>query len=1431
MAKKDTGLLMAAPRPRTVGSIVAAVLAVIVIGLFAVVASKAQALSVWSSSDTPAVASDPDTGAIELGVKFRSSVDTMIAGVKFYKGAGNTGTHTGSLWSKDGTRLATVTFTNESASGWQTAHFAAPVAIAANTTYVVSYFAPNGHYSVTERYFSDRAVTNGTLTALQSGTDGDNGVYVYGGSAFPSNSYNGSNYWVDVITGEPDLTAPTGSMTAPAHGQTVSGAVTMTASASDAIGVKSVQFQVDGVNVGAVATTAPYTATWNTLAVANGSHTLRAVVTDTSGNVMTTAEVIVTVNNQSTPPTETVSLWHNDIVPRVLEDSDTAAVELGVKFRSTVATQATGVKFYKGAANTGTHVGSLWAIDGTRLASVTFTNESASGWQTAQFATPVAIAANTTYVVSYHAPNGRYSADSSYFTFDAHTNGTLTAPNTNDAGGNGVYAYGAAGSFPTASYGAANYWVDVITGSAQAPEEPTDTTAPQVVSTTPVDGAFDIARDGTISAVLSEALDTTTLTQATMFLKNAAGETVPSTVAYDASTRRASLVPAAALQAMSEYTVTMTTGIKDTSGNALSAAYSWSFTTEASIAPTAPLAQGHGGPVLLVTKSGQSFTEYYAEILRAEGLNSFTTVDISTVTSAVLASHDTVILGDMALTSAQVTLFSDWVNDGGSLIAMHPDEKLAELLGLNAPTGSTADTYLKVDTTKAPGAGIVSETMQYHGAADLYTTKSGTTTVAHLYTTATTSSQHPAVTLRSVGAGHAAAFVYDLARSVVYTHQGNPNWSGDDRDGNGVIRPNDLFYGAKAGDMQADYVDLSKVAIPQADEQQRLLANMIIELNKDKQPLPRLAYFPYNNKAVVVLAADDHSTGSGVSELDNMIALSKPDCVAADWECIRSTSLMYTSTPMTNEQAARYAAQGFDFGVHATTGCANWTPQSLAISLDADLSGFRSKYTSLPQQTVNRIHCIAWSTYTDAVKVGLERGIRVDMNYYYWPGSWVQDRPGYMTGSGMTMRFADIDGSMIDVYQAPSHLVNESGQTWPRNIDIMLDRALGPEGYYGALGTHYDYSDQFARQLITSARARNVPMVSGKQLLDWSDGRNNSYFSAGEWNGATYQFAATMDARTREMGRVMLPTETEKGVLLAVAHNDQPVAFTTETMKGVTYAVFTAKSGNYQATYGADSVAPTILDVTPAAQSANVKVGTTATMRFSEPLNQATVTEAHVRLLAGETVVPATVSYDTATHTVMLTPTATLRALTTYHVVVTTAVTDAHGNAIADEYVSSFTTGEDTQSIWAPNEQTVSHANDTADVELGLRFQSSQAGFITGIQFYKNSNDSQTRHAVTLWDGSGQAVATATTSSETQAGWQLATFTTPVAVQANSAYTASYRSVGGQYTYTSGGLASSVTRGPLTALGSGGVYQYGGGYPTGSFGATNYWVDVVFRAH
>ena len=127
-------------------------------------------------------------------MQFTPSSSGTISGVRFYKVPDNTGTHTGTLWSAAGSQLATGTFTNESATGWEELDFPTPVTVTAGTTYVASYHTSSGHYAITSGGLAS-AVTNGPLTAVANG-----GVYAYGSTTtFPRNSYKGANYWVDVV--------------------------------------------------------------------------------------------------------------------------------------------------------------------------------------------------------------------------------------------------------------------------------------------------------------------------------------------------------------------------------------------------------------------------------------------------------------------------------------------------------------------------------------------------------------------------------------------------------------------------------------------------------------------------------------------------------------------------------------------------------------------------------------------------------------------------------------------------------------------------------------------------------------------------------------------------------------------------------------------------------------------------------------------------------------------------------------------------------------------------------------------------------------------------------------------------------------------------------------------------------------------------------
>jgi hypothetical protein len=315
-------------------------------------------ISFWTNVGTPVVPEATDDRlSVTLGLKFYSDIAGSVTGVRFYKGRNNTGLHIGTLWSGTGVKLATVTFSGETASGWQQATFSSPVSIAANTPYVISYTAPNGGYAVDKPY-SWSTLSSGSLHVSGSSP----GVFTYGSNVFPKNSWYDSNYWVDVL------------------------------------------FSPNRVDT---------------------------------------------------------SFWSNSATPVVPEATDDRlSVTLGLKFYSDIAGSVTGVRFYKGSNNSGLHMGTLWSGTGVKLATVTFSGETASGWQQATFSSPVSIAASTSYVISYTAPNGGYAVDKPY-SWSTLSSGSLHVSGSSP----GVFAYGS-NIFPNSSWYSSNYWVDVVFSSS-----------------------------------------------------------------------------------------------------------------------------------------------------------------------------------------------------------------------------------------------------------------------------------------------------------------------------------------------------------------------------------------------------------------------------------------------------------------------------------------------------------------------------------------------------------------------------------------------------------------------------------------------------------------------------------------------------------------------------------------------------------------------------------------------------------------------------------------------------------------------------------------------------------------------------------------------------------------------------------------------------
>ncbi|MEI2279185.1 DUF4082 domain-containing protein [Paenarthrobacter ilicis] len=513
----------------------------------------------------PVVKDSGDGGAYEMGLRFTPSVDGFITGVRFYKSTANTGTHTGSLWSSTGERLATTTFTNETASGWQTALFSQAVPVAAGQKYTVSYWAPNGHYASKDNQWASFGATDAPLKVAGGFGAEPAGVYATS-SSFPTTSFNGGNYFADAVFSTVDSSPMTVSGQTPIpSSSSVPVNTKVSAVFSKPVTAASVQLTVSTPG-GPVAGTTAYDAATRRATFTPSSAlpfstqvTATLAGTDSVGGPVTAGGTwtFTTAATLPVPGACPCSLFDDSVTPGIAELREGVPVTLGVRFSSVSAGEVTGVRFYKSAGNTGTHNGALYSATGQQLATVAFTNESASGWQTAMFSQPVPMSANTDYIVSYKSLTGTYSATANGFGSGMSV-GPLRA--ASDAG-----AYTYSGDFAS-SRSTASYLVDVVVTVPNAPFT--------VGGQSPQPNAGSVPLNSVVSAVLSEAAVTSSVSMA---VKISNGAAVAGSSTYDPSNRKVTFTPGAALAAGTAYTATVTATA--VSGQPMSGGGTWSFTT------------------------------------------------------------------------------------------------------------------------------------------------------------------------------------------------------------------------------------------------------------------------------------------------------------------------------------------------------------------------------------------------------------------------------------------------------------------------------------------------------------------------------------------------------------------------------------------------------------------------------------------------------------------------------------------------------------------------------------------------------------------------------------------------------------------------------------------------------------------------------------
>jgi len=562
---------------------------------------------------------------------------------------------------------------------------------------------------------------------------------------------------------------------------------------------------------------------------------------------------------------------------------------------------------------------------------------------------------------------------------------------------------------------------------------------------------------------------------------------------------------------------------------------------------------------------------YYTEILRAEGVNCFHTTDLSTLQPASLEKYDVAILAESPLTTIQADMFDAYVVRGGRLVSMKPTDRLETVLGLERNEGTfLSNGYIKAEPDYPASGGINPSTLQIHDNANLYTLANAQP-IAWLYSNRDTTTENPAIAINTVGEGLAVSFAFDLAKSIAYMRQGNPQLIDQDIDGLAGVRTVDKFVG---------WIDLDRIEIPQADEQQRLFVNILSLLSK--QPLPRLWYFPENNKSVLIVTGDSHSNPANFIEealsiVDqhggHMTVFYSPQIVndigrAARWSRFWLTDHVPVVSGFLGDEfgsptpvlVENWRARGHEFTLHpyVETGLDEWALY---------WKEFTGRGYGPVSQTV-RTHRVLWTGWTESARLQASYGMRMNFDYYHVGpslqkknGEWPN---GHLTGSGRPMKFIDAQGRIIDLYQQLTHIADEhlipmdvpGWGGWPNltgqeAVDVakhLLDRSVKYNDYCAICGQFHvdplqlegDPAEKeriFLAGTLDYANQIDVPILSAQEWLAFTDLRHDANFENMTWdsNASTLTFNLLPPNNPDSTLTVLLPLTYAQKALSSVS--------------------------------------------------------------------------------------------------------------------------------------------------------------------------------------------------------------------------------------------------------------------------------------------------------
>ena len=574
----------------------------------------------------------------------------------------------------------------------------------------------------------------------------------------------------------------------------------------------------------------------------------------------------------------------------------------------------------------------------------------------------------------------------------------------------------------------------------------------------------------------------------------------------------------------------------------------------------------HFSPILVLA-TNTDFGTYTGEILKAEGFNEFTIDSLTDtrVTRSYLNRFDVVILSETTVSPTDKIKLSDYVKTGGNLIAFKPDKKLSGTFGITDANATATEGYIKIDTSCDIGHGLIPETMQFHGESDIYILN-GAEEIARLYKNALDSTDFPSVVVNNYGSGHAAAFTYNLPKSIVYTRQGNPEWAGEERDKVDGPTATDLFY-PLTGEMQ--WNNPEKIAIPQADEQMRLLSHIIEEYAGFKKPIPRLWYFPDQYKCIFIFTIDGED--SREADINNEII---------DVQSKGGNATLYEiGTYISPSAVNKWCSDGHEVAIHYNDvpNYTNPTWLNMNTVFDTMTANFRNAYGIIPR--TGRNHWAVWCSndslekkqFAEQAVIEERYGLGFDCNYYQFGGNkvypnWIGD-VGHFTGSGIPMKFADASGRILNVYQSNTQLPDE---TWlEENIEskskTLIDRSLDEENYAYINANYHTWYWGECREpglrVLDYCNSRGVPIWTAEKVYEFLKMKDQASFSDIEWSENTLTFNLSSGIPNPDGLTILISAVHGNLKISSVAIDGHIRQFEHRTIKGNEYASITVNSG------------------------------------------------------------------------------------------------------------------------------------------------------------------------------------------------------------------------------------------------------------------------------